>query len=240
MIAHAGPIAMTNRRSRVLAAAFLVAVSGVAWWWTIEDAHGMSGMLDGFVNAGRAMPWDIGPVGFAGTWTVMMAAMMLPGIIPAVMAADELRYPSTGAVWALGYLGVWVSTGAIAFGALVALNEVGQPSHWLQRAGGALFLVAGVYQFTGAKRRLLLRHDPSTGVSYGVRCVGASWALMSVLLVVGVMNIAWMAAVSAVCLGEKTSTRRTALATVVGAVLIACGLVVVIEPLTLDVIAGTG
>ena len=240
MIAHPGPTAMTNRRSRVLTAAFLIAVAGAAWCRTIEDAHGMSGMLDGFVNAGRTMPWNIGPVGFAGTWTVMMAAMMLPGVIPIVMAANDLRYASSGVVWALGYLGVWVSTGAIAFGALIALNGMSQPSAWLQRAGGALFVLAGVYQFTGAKRRLLQRHDPGTGVSYGLRCVGASWALMSVLLVVGVMNIAWMAAVSVVCLGEKASTRRTALATVLGAVLIACGLVVLIEPRTLDVIAGTG
>jgi predicted metal-binding membrane protein len=251
VIADAGPTAMTNRASRLLAAAFLIAVAGAAWWQTIEDAHGMAGMLDGFVKVGRAMPWDVGPVGFAGTWTVMMAAMMLPAVIPVVMAADELRYPPTRAVWAAGYLGVWASTGAIAFGALVALNGMGQPSAWLHRAGGALFVLAGVYQFTACKRRLLHRHDADTGVSYGLRCVGASWALMSVLLVVGVMNIAWMAAVSAVCLGEnlgenlrenpgeKASPRRTALATGVGAVLIACGLVVLIEPSTLDVIAGT-
>ena len=127
MIAHPGPTAMTNRRSRVLTAAFLIAVAGAAWCRTIEDAHGMSGMLDGFVNAGRTMPWNIGPVGFAGTWTVMMAAMMLPGVIPIVMAANDLRYPSSGVVWALGYLGVWVSTGAIAFGALIALNGMSQP-----------------------------------------------------------------------------------------------------------------
>jgi predicted metal-binding membrane protein len=231
---------MRSRRSRVLAAAFLIAVAGAAWWLTIEDARGMSGMADGFVKVGRAMPWDIGPAGFAGTWTVMMAAMMLPGVIPIVMTANDLRYRSSSAVWVLGYLGVWVSTGAIAFGALVALNGMGQPSAWLQRAGGALFVVAGVYQFTGAKRRLLQRHDPGTGVSYGLRCVGASWALMSVLLVVGVMNIAWMAAVSAVCWGEKASTRHAAVATVVGAVLVVCGLVVLIEPRTLGQIAGTG
>jgi predicted metal-binding membrane protein len=63
---------------------------------------------------------------------------------------------------------------------------------------------------------------------------------MSVLLVVGVMNIAWMAAVSAVCWGEKASTRHAAVATVVGAVLVVCGLVVLIEPRTLGQIAGTG
>jgi predicted metal-binding membrane protein len=229
-------IADAGSAPRVTAAA-LIAVAGAAWWVTIANARQMSGMLDGFVKVGRAMPWDISPVAFAGTWTVMMTAMMLPAIIPVVMKAD----PSTGAVWVAGYLGVWMSTGAIAFGALVALNEMDKPSPGLYRAGGALIALAGIYQFTGAKRRLLQRFDPGVGgLSHGLRCVGASWALMSVLLVVGLMNVVWMVAVSAICLGEKASARRTALATLAGGVLVACGLVVLIEPRMLDVIAGAG
>lgn len=229
MIVHAGSA------PRVAVAA-LIAVAGAAWWVTIANAREMSDMLDGLVKVGRAMPWHISPVAFAGTWTVMMTAMMLPAIIPVVMAAD----PPAGAAWVAAYLGVWASTGAIAFGVLVALNEMGQPSPGLHRAGGALILLAGIYQFTGAKRRLLQRPDPGArGLSHGLRCVGASWVLMSVLLVVGVMNVAWMAAVSAICLGEKASSQRNALATVVGAVLVGCGLVVLIEPRMLDVIAGS-
>jgi predicted metal-binding membrane protein len=244
---------MRTRSSRVVTAASLMAVAGGAWWWTIEDAGEMSGMTDGFVKVGRAMPWDISPVGFAGTWTVMMAAMMLPGVIPVVAAlrGPEFPFPLTGAVWASAYLGVWVSTGPIALAALVALNEVGQPSPWLHRAGGTLIVLAGMYQFTGWKRRLLRRNGDydqilsargvfGAGLSHGLRCVSASWLLMSVLLVVGVMNVAWMAALSAIWLGEKASTRRTALATMVGVVLVAFGLVVLVEPGKLDVIAGIG
>jgi predicted metal-binding membrane protein len=234
VIAHAGPA------PRVAAAA-LIAVAGAAWWVTIANAREMSDMLDGFVKVGRAMPWHISAVAFAGTWTVMMTAMMLPAIIPVVMRAD----PSAGAVWVAAYLGVWVSTGAIGFGALVAVNEIGEPSPKLHRVGGALIMLAGIYQFTSWKRRLLQRPDPGAGgLSHGLRCVGSSWALMSVLLVVGLMNVAWMVAVSAICLGEKGGgkepSRRTAFATAVGVVLVACGLVVVIEPRMLDVIAGTG
>jgi predicted metal-binding membrane protein len=233
-------IAHTGSAPRAAAAA-LIAIAGAAWWVTIANAREMSDMLDGFVKVGRAVPWDISPVAFAGTWTVMMTAMMLPGVIPVVMAAG----PSTGAVRVAAYLGVWVSTGAIAFGALVALNEIGQPSPGLHRAGGALIVLAGIYQFTGWKRRLLQRPDPGArGLSHGLRCLGASWALMSVLLVVGVMNVVWMAVVSAICLGEKAggkaSPRRPTFATVVGVVLVGCGLVVLIEPRMLVVIAGTG
>jgi predicted metal-binding membrane protein len=254
VIAHAGSTpALTTRSARLPTAAFLTAVAGGAWWWTIEDAREMSGMIDGFVKVGRAMPWDISPVGFAGTWTVMMTAMMLPGVIPVMTALrnEELPFPLTGAVWASGCLGMWVSTGAIALGALVALNEVGQPSPWLQRAGGTLIVLAGMYQFTGWKRRLLQRNGDydqilsvrsvfGAGLSHGLRCLSASWALMSVLLVVGVMNVAWMAALSAICMGEQASSRRTALATVVGVMLVGFGLVVLVEPGELYVIAGIG
>src|SRR5262249_23762454 len=111
--------AMTNRSSRLLTAAFLTAVAGGAWWWTIGDARERSGMIDGWVKVGRAMPWDISPVGFAGTWMVMMTAMMLPGVIPVVTAlrGDKLPFPLAGAAWVSGYLGGWVATGAIALGA---------------------------------------------------------------------------------------------------------------------------
>jgi predicted metal-binding membrane protein len=260
VIAHAGSIPrLAIRTGWVLTATLLVIAAAAAWWRTIADAREMSSMLDGFVKVGRAMAWDISPVGFAGTWAVMMAAMMLPGVVPVVMASrrDELPSPLARVAWVVGYLGVWVATGAIAFGALLGLNEMDQPSPWLHRVGGALIVLAGTYQFTGWKRRLLERNRDqilsgrnvfggvfgggfAAGLSHGVRCVGASWALMSVLLVVGVMNVAWMAAVSAVCLGEKAWTRRAALATVVGVVLVVVGLVALIEPRTLGVIAGTG
>jgi predicted metal-binding membrane protein len=62
---------------------------------------------------------------------------------------------------------------------------------------------------------------------------------MSVLLVVGVMNIVWMVAIGAICLGEKASSRRVGLATAVGLVLIAIGCVVALAPQTLSAIAET-
>jgi predicted metal-binding membrane protein len=63
---------------------------------------------------------------------------------------------------------------------------------------------------------------------------------MAVLLVVGVMNVAWMAVIGAVCFGEKVWTHRAALATAVGVALVVLGLVILVEPRMLDVIAGAG
>ncbi len=205
-------------------------------------------MLDGLAQAGRAMPFDTGPVRFVVAWTVMMAAMMLPGIVSVTAVRRDHRHPLAGAAVASGYLAVWVPTAVVAFGVLTALNEVDHPSAGLNRIGGAIVVLAGVYQFTGCKRRLLESyggHDETfsaagafgTGLSHGFRCLGSSSALMSVLLVVGVMNLVWMTAISAICVGEKTLTRRAVLATAVGVALVGVGLVTLIHPQALNVIA---
>ena len=232
---------------RRFTAGALLTVGVVAWWLTARVAGQMCCMLDGLAKAGRAMPFDGHPIGFAGVWTVMMAAMMLPGIIPAVVASRS----SNGVVVAAGYLAVWIATGAAAFGALIALNSVGEPGAWLDRGGGALVVFAGAYQFSGWKRGILQWYDRGDhitsgkgafeiGLAHGLRCLGASWALMAVLLVVGVMNIAWMAVIAAICLGEKVLSHRAALATTVGVSLAAMGLVIMADPRMLGVIAGVG
>jgi predicted metal-binding membrane protein len=244
--ADAGPT-LTNRSAFVPVAAVLIAVVALAWWQTIAEARGMCCMLDGLVHAGRAMPFDANPVRFTGMWAVMMAAMMLPGIIS--MAAG--LSPSGGVAFGAGYLAVWVPTAVVAFAGLTALNEVSQPSAWIGRVGGVIVALAGAYQFTGWKHRLLASFESGeqrlntvgsfgSGLSHGVRCVGCSWALMSVLLVVGVMNLAWMAAIGVICLAEKTFARRAAVATGVGYALVAVGLVILIDPRTLDAIALMG
>jgi predicted metal-binding membrane protein len=245
MIASTGSM---PRAANLVSAVGLTTVIGLAWWQTAQDAGRMGDMLDGLAKAGRAMPFDSSPTGFAVMWTVMMAAMMLPGIVPVALASRDGSRPSAGAAVASGYLLVWVATGVVAFGALIALDSVGAPSAWLARAGGALVAFAGVYQFSGWKRRLLQWYgEPrqiargrgvfGLGLAHGLRCVGASWALMAVLIVVGVMNVAWMALVGAICLGEKVLTHRSVLTTSVGLALTAMGLVVLVEPRMLDVIA---
>jgi predicted metal-binding membrane protein len=224
--------------------ALLIPVVGLAWWWTVGHAKAMSCMLDGLARAGQAMPFDAGPVHFTVMWAVMMTAMMLPGMI-----AIAWRYPVvSGIATAVGYVMVWTATAAVGYGVLIALNEVQQPEAWLNRSGGALVALAGVFQVSGWKRRSLagygmLDETPASadaftvGLAHGLRCLASSWALMSALLVVGVMNVVWMAAIAAICLAEKIFTRRAGVAAVVGALLITIGAVVVAAPQTLNVIA---
>jgi predicted metal-binding membrane protein len=43
------------------------------------------------------------------------------------------------------------------------------------------------------------------GMAHGIYCVGCCWALMIVLFAVGIMNLAWVAAIAAFVLIEKTA-----------------------------------
>jgi predicted metal-binding membrane protein len=249
-VISAGSVSRRTNRSTVFNAALLFAVVGLAWWQTVINARRMSSMLDGIAKAGSVMPFDTSPIRFTGMWTAMMAAMMLPVIIPVAAARGDQKRPLSSAAIGAGYLAVWIPTAVIAFVALTALNEVSRPNAWLGRIGGVAVVLAGAYEFTGYKLRLLEQRcscDQNTGaagafaigLSQGVRCLGCSWALMSVLLVVGVMNLAWMAAISAISFGEKTWTCRAALRSGVGLALIAFGLVVVVNPQTLAVLGST-
>lgn len=61
------------------------------------------------------------------------------------------------------------------------------------------------------------------GIRHGVYCVACCWALMALLFVLGVMNLAWVAVLAAVVLIEKVAPRADVLTPVLGAALIAWG-----------------
>lgn len=90
-------------------------------------------------------------------------------------------------------------------------------NRWL---GAFLLLGAGAYQFTGVKDAclrkcrtplgfLLTSWRPGRGgatvmgIHHGSLCVGCCWALMTLLFVLGVMNLWWIALVASVVLFEK-------------------------------------
>nr|WP_236600052.1 DUF2182 domain-containing protein [Ramlibacter alkalitolerans] len=63
------------------------------------------------------------------------------------------------------------------------------------------------------------------GVRHGIVCTGCCWALMLLLFVGGVMNIAWITALSLAVAIEKAAPRGEMLGRALGLVLIAAGLV---------------
>jgi predicted metal-binding membrane protein len=63
---------------------------------------------------------------------------------------------------------------------------------------------------------------------HGGWCIGCCWALMAVLIALGVMHLGWMAAVAAVILAEKVLPGSAVTTRLIGAGLLAAGAVVVV------------
>ncbi len=225
-----GLLAAPPARTRRVVMAALVVITGLCWAYLVFLSVRMSAMGSPF-----AMPmtsaWTGQQVVLMWTmWSVMMAGMMLPSAAPMISAYSRtIRYSSTGpqgstALFIAGYLLTWSGFAVLATGGQWALHDVAlvnamgvSTSRWL---GGVLLLLAGAYQFTGAKGAclrqcrtplgFLLNHWRSggrgaivMGLSHGAVCVGCCWALMAVLFVLGVMNLWWIALLAAVVLVEK-------------------------------------
>jgi predicted metal-binding membrane protein len=245
------------RRATMLAATLLVALVAVAWWETVRQARSMSSMVQGLAQIGRAMPFTTGPLVFMGMWATMMAAMMVPVVAPTVLrqsrSARQAGHAAPELLFLAGYLGVWACLGAAAFAALAAMRHLSGPDVWVERWGGAVFVLAGLYQFTpwkgaclracrnGLGTRSNTAGNPrlalTAGIADGLSCVGACGVLMSVLFVVGVMDIKWMAALAIVLALERNSRSPTGTARLAGAAVLAIGIAVIAHPLFLTSIS---
>jgi predicted metal-binding membrane protein len=166
-----------------------------------------------------------------------------------VQRRGEGAWPSVAFV--VGYLAVWVAIGVVPLAALAGfrhLSAAAVHSRWLPATAGAVIALAGAYQFTPWKALCLracrspmwfvLSHDFGggarsairAGVSHGAYCLGCCWALMSVLVVVGLMNLVWMTVLALVFLAEKNWRHGVGLTRLVGATLLLLGMVVAAVP----------
>ncbi|HET7624829.1 MAG TPA: DUF2182 domain-containing protein, partial [Verrucomicrobiae bacterium] len=165
-------------------------------------------------------------------WTEMMVPMMVPSATPAVLkfsAAKRKRENGKpflpAGIFLLGYLTVWTGFSALAAIAQWALHATALLSPMMVSAnaffGGALLIAAGIFQWLPAKTRCLSqccsplnvstenwREGKTgafvTGLKHGFYCTGCCWILMALLFVAGVMNLWWIAALSALVLVERT------------------------------------
>lgn len=219
----------------------LILLAALAWLLTLRQAEGM-GVGPG--TMGLALPL------FLVLWVTMMAAMMLPSVAPvAVTWAKAIGRQSSG--WSrgsrtiqfvAGYLLTWASVGVLAYGGLALtgylVTRYPGSGRWI---GAVAFVLAGLYQL-GPLKYVCLRHcrDPMTqlmhytkfrpfmrdlrvGVHHATYCVGCCWALMVVLIPLGVMNVAAMAGIAAVIFMEKLWRFGPLFSRVVGVCLIAVG-----------------
>jgi predicted metal-binding membrane protein len=227
--------------------AALLACATAAWLLTLQQSSSMAGM------GGIAM---LGAGLFLVTWVLMMVAMMFPTVAPMVLThASIVRSRGEGSAptvaFVLGYLMVWVA--AIQ---LLGSSIASPVSAWLPRLGGAVVVIAGLYQFTPLKNVCLkacrsplgfmLTHDfgggapaaARAGISHGVYCLGCCWALMAVLAVVGLMNLAWMAVIAVVFFLEKNWRHGVLLSRVSGAVCVIIGVAMISQPDLLHLLGG--
>lgn len=185
-------------------------------------------------------------------WAVMMLAMMLPTVAPAAAVFSMLaarrepqRSGHTTALYVTGYATVWIAyavPAALLQWALthaLLLDAMARSTSTLLSA--AILLAAGVYQFTPLKTACLSKcraplgyfmarwRDGSggalmLGVRHGSYCVGCCWALMTVMFVVGAMNLAWMALLVLLMLAEKVIPAAWRFDRLVGSTLVLAGL----------------
>jgi predicted metal-binding membrane protein len=237
--------AFAASRARLSLIASLFALSGIAWWWTVERMRGM----DGGPGA------ELGTLGwFLGVWVVMMAAMMFPSVSPTVALYARMsrrRSPLAPLVFASGYLLTWAATGLVAFGISAAGHglldgEISWGGAGRFVAGGTL-LAAAAYELTPFKDMCLgkcrsplgfligtwrdgLAGAAKMGARHGAWCVGCCWALMAALFALGVMSIAWMAFVAALIAAEKALPWGRAVTHGTAALLLVLGVLVVAAP----------
>ena len=150
-------------------------------------------------------------------WAIMMAAMMLPTMIPTLRSYEDLMVSANGsrAGWfgvLMGYFIVWAGFAALIATAQVALLAGGlidglgiASSGWF---AAALLIVVGLFQFSPRTKEVChgVCHSPAmyfvghwkTGFAGGLRmglglgafCVGCCWGFMALGFVGGVMSLA--------------------------------------------------
>jgi len=224
----------------------LVLLSGVAWFYLSRDpGDDMTVGVLTRPDAGDAMVMDSDTSMSLGlftiTWLAMMIAMMFPAIAPVVLLFDRWRRkrnrnPASTLGFVLGYLVVWTTAGLVVYVALLAIDARVDSSTTAVRLGGAVLVAAGLYQMTPLKTicltkcrsplGLVMEHAQDlnrgmrgpfrVGLSHGAYCLGCCWALMAILVALGLMNLGWMAAVSALILVEKVLPPGPALGRIIG------------------------
>jgi predicted metal-binding membrane protein len=174
-------------------------------------------------------PQSMDLAGFLTSWTLMMAAMMLPSIAPLV-----LLYRGSRVMMSAGYLLVWGLVGLVPFWAMEWTMSMDP------KRAGVVLAAAGVYELTPMKTACL-RHcqSPATfllqrfthnpfrlGVEHAIWCLGCCLGLMAVLVFAAAMDLRLAAALTAVVFAQKVLPLGSRSAIAAGVLLLLAALVV--------------
>jgi predicted metal-binding membrane protein len=198
-----------------IAPAATLGLAAASWVLAVDRMDGMD----------MGVATEIGSfASFVTAWVSMMAAMMLPGALPAVAMRARSRQPELAVPLFVGsYLGVWSIVG-------LAVYALYRP-HGTAIAG-AVTIAAGLYELTPLKRhcRRRCRESISSGLQFGLCCIGSSLGLMLMLPALGLMSVAWMSIVAVLILGQKLLPQRASVDLALAIAVIALGVLVVLAP----------
>jgi predicted metal-binding membrane protein len=252
-------------RPKLVAVLCVVVLAVLGWVYLALLLAGMGGSFGGYA-AGmvqalcRPLPdgtWTAGSIAVvASMWGAMTLAMMLPSAAPMIMTyagiADTAAHKGerivSPFVLAGGYTAVWLGFAIIATLMQIAITRAALLDAGMASASGlfsgAIFIGAGIYQFSALKHACLKRCQHPfpfffanwtttsrgvfrLGVKQGLYCLGCCWAMMLVMFAVGVMNVIWMAGIGIVMAVEKMLTGRR-FTHAVGVVLIVAGAAIIV------------
>jgi predicted metal-binding membrane protein len=247
---------MASSVERAIVLTGLAALVALAWLYLASGA-GMGTMPDMADMQMPPSPWALSFAMWATMMVAMMTPSASPAILlygrvhghAAAQGRVSGLAPTTA--FAAGYLLLWILFSTLATSAQVALEHaglltstnLGSRSRWL--SAGVLAL-AGLYQFSPHKNACLSKcRAPAAflsqhwrpgvggalrlGALHGLYCLGCCWLLMALLFVGGVMNLAWIAALTVLVLAEKLLPGGAWIGRATGLLLLAASAVVLLR-----------
>lgn len=225
------------RHERALVTAAALVLGLLAWAYLLSDAR-----------MAMELPFEA----LVTMWSLMMVAMMLPSATPALLLYSRVRQarvndPAIVDTWAMlaGYIVAWLIFSVAAAWLQMAFTG---PSMAIKNAGasGAVLVGAGLYQLSPFKNVCLAQcRSPGLfisrhwrpglagalrlGLLHGVYCVGCCWMLMALLFVGGVMNLAWIIALTILVAAEKLLVAGLFVQRLSGVVILAWGLFTILK-----------
>lgn len=228
----------------------LVFLAILAWAWNIHLARNMGPMPTEMPGMEKWTAGDIASLWMM--WSAMMVAMMLPSVSPTVLTfaameekkGDHARVTARTFLFLVGYFASWIAFCVLATAAQWRLHSATLLSPMMvstsAQFSGVILILAGIFQWSPIKHKCLshcrspigflltewregLKGSAEMGFRHGTYCVGCCWLLMVLLFVVGVMNLVWVAFLSAIVLIERVFPRGDQIAKFSGILLIAWG-----------------
>ncbi len=243
------------QRERLLTFSGLALMTVLAWAYMLHMAWKMlgKGMDIDLACLGHWGPVDLAHMFVM--WSIMMVAMMVPSATPMIIIfatvnreRSKMRGPfiPTG-LFVLGYLIAWTVYSALAIMVQWGLHNAALLTHTLvitsPLLGAVLLVAAGIFQWTPLRDACMTqcrspfgfimtqwreghRGALIMGLKHGIYCVGCCWMLMILSFVLGVMNVVWMAALTAFMVLEKLTDNKW-ISRTVGMILVVWGLWVI-------------